>query len=85
MQNYLVSTLDRIAEGEHLGDSPSIRGGEGLRERRFHSHGGWRIYLIQENNQLILFWGGKKEDQSRDIECAKRYLAEYRECDDAFA
>ena len=79
VQDYIASTLDRMAEEERLGDCPYIRQGAGLRERRFHAHGGWRIYLIQEENRIIIFWGGKKEDQNRDIRRAKRYLMEYRE------
>ena len=79
VQNYIASAIDRMAEEEHLGDCPAIRRSGGLRERRLHSRGGWRIYLIQEGDQLILFWGGKKEDQNRDIERAVRYLTEYRE------
>ncbi len=79
VQSYIVGTLDRMAENEHLGGCPPIRHGNGLRESRFHSHGGWRICLIQESNRIIIFWGGKKEDQIRDIERAKGYLAEYRE------
>ena len=79
VQDYIVDTLDRMAENQNLGDCPLIRNGEGLRERRLHARGGWRIYLILEEEQMILFWGGKKEDQNRDINRARRYLREYRE------
>ena len=78
VQDYIAAALDRMAVSEHLGDCPPIRRGDGLRERRLHRHGGWRIYLIQEGDCLILFWGGKKENQNRDIDRAKRYLAELR-------
>ena len=78
-QDYIISALDRMAQSEHLADCPFLRGGDGLRERRLHRRGGWRIYLIQEDDCLILFWGGKKEDQNRDIDRAKRYLSEFRE------
>ena len=79
IQDYIASALDHMAESERLVDCRAIRGGNGLLERRLHRSGGWRIYLVQEGDGLILFWGGKKEDQNRDIERAKRYLTEFRE------
>ena len=78
IQNYIATALDRMAEYEQLGDCRLILGGEGLRERRLHARGGWRIYFIQECDRIILFCGGKKEDQTRDIGRAKGYLADYR-------
>jgi len=52
--------------------------GAGLKELRFQN--GIRIYFTEtENVIVILFNGGGKTRQSKDIEKAKEYLIEYRE------
>jgi putative addiction module killer protein len=61
----------------NMGDSKSI--GEGVCEARIAFGPGYRIYYALEGRVVIvLLCGGDKGSQRRDIELAKRYLADYR-------
>lgn len=61
---------------DNYGDYKDL--GEGLKELRFKN--GIRIYFIEtENVIVILFNGGDKKRQSKDIKKAKEYLIEYKE------
>lgn len=49
-----------------------------LSELRIHYGPGYRIYLMQQDNRLvILLCGGDKGTQSRDIDAAKRIAADW--------
>lgn len=62
----------------NFGDHKSISGSGGLYERRIHFGPGYRIYYIIESSDLIvLFAGSDKSDQSKVINKAKVYLADY--------
>jgi len=51
---------------------------EELYELKFDN--GLRIYYTEKNNTIvILFTGGNKSKQQKDIEIAKKYLKEYKE------
>jgi putative addiction module killer protein len=53
--------------------------GEGVSECKVHFGPGYRIYLGQDGQSLmILVGGGSKKRQSRDIENAKQYWRDYR-------
>jgi len=70
----VLARIDRLAEG-NLGDIKPIGGG--LSELRIHYGPGYRIYLMQQGNRLvILLCGGGKGTQSRDINAAKRIAAD---------
>ena len=59
----------------HLGDTKAVGGG--IKELRIHSGPGYRVYFVQRRKVvLLLLCGGSKSSQPRDIERAKRLLAE---------
>jgi putative addiction module killer protein len=71
----VLARIDRLAEG-NLRDIKPIGGG--LSELRIHYGPGYRIYLMQQGNRLVLLLcGGDKGTQSRDIDAAKRIAADW--------
>lgn len=72
--------LNRIRLG-NFGDCKSL--GDGVFEFRIDYGPGVRIYLgMEEKEIVILLCGGMKKSQSRDIEKAKEYWADYRSRND---
>ena len=62
-----------------LGNTSNIKWFEGMGEYRIDWGPGYRIYLAQDGDALIvLFGGGTKRGQQRDIDQAKALLAEYK-------
>jgi putative addiction module killer protein len=55
--------------------TPRALGG-GVREMRVHVGAGYRVYFAERGDTLLLLWGGDKARQQRDIERAKRIMAE---------
>ena len=71
----IASRLDRLAYG-HAGDAVSV--GDGISELRIHYGPDYRIYIYRHGNAaVILLCGGDKGSQTRDINAAKRLLAEW--------
>ncbi len=65
----IASRIDRLAFGL-MGDVKSV--GEGVSELRVHIGPGYRIYIAQRGEVLIVvLCGGDKSSQSRDIEKVK--------------
>jgi putative addiction module killer protein len=64
-----------------LGNTSNIKWLKGgIGEYRINWGPGYRIYLAQEGNQLvILFGGGTKQTQQADIETAKELYQEYKD------
>lgn len=61
------------------GNTSNIKWLEGLGEYRINWGPGYRIYLIQEGERLIiLFGGGTKSGQSADIKRARTLIADYK-------
>jgi putative addiction module killer protein len=61
------------------GNTSDIKWFAGLGELRINWGPGLRIYLTQDDGSwIILLGGGNKASQVRDIEHAKRHLAQYR-------
>ena len=59
----------------NLGDTRTVGGA--IREMRVHVGPGYRVYFVQRHGAvLLLLWGGAKSSQTRDIERARRMLAE---------
>jgi len=68
--------LDRASLG-NLGDFSPV--GDGVFELRIFYGPGYRVYYsLERNNVMLLFTGGTKDTQHRDIQTAKVYLADYR-------
>ena len=62
-----------------LGNTSSIKWFDGIGEYVIDWGPGYRIYLAKDGNTLIvLFGGGTKRGQQRDIDKAKKLLAEYK-------
>jgi putative addiction module killer protein len=62
-----------------LGNTSSIKWFDGMGEYVIDWGPGYRIYLAKEGDALIvLFGGGTKRCQQRDIDRAKTLLAEYK-------
>lgn len=63
-----------------LGNSSNVKWiGGGLGEYRINWGPGYRLYLTQDGDELIiLFAGGTKKRQQADIDRADELLAEYK-------
>ncbi len=62
-----------------LGNTSSIKWFDGLGEYVINWGPGYRIYLAKDGDTLIvLFGGGTKRAQQRDIDKAKELLVEYK-------
>ncbi len=62
-----------------LGNTSNIKWFGGIGEYKINWGSGYRIYLAQDGNQLIiLFGGGTKKGQQSDIEQAKVLHQEYK-------
>jgi putative addiction module killer protein len=76
-QAQIVRRIERAQAG-NLGDIKAL--GEGVSEMRIHYGAGYRLYLAQRRERLvILLCGGDKSSQAADIRTAK---AMTRELDD---
>ena len=73
--NKVRSHVERMRLG-NFGDHKSV--GEGVCERRIHIGPGFRVYYLHDGAEIvILLCGGDKGSQTRDIEKAKIYAADY--------
>ncbi|MGN8274350.1 type II toxin-antitoxin system RelE/ParE family toxin [Pseudomonas sp. SMV71] len=62
-----------------MGNTSNIKWFDGLGEYRINWGPGYRVYLVQEGKRLIiLFGGGDKSTQKKDIKQAKTLIAEFR-------
>ena len=62
-----------------LGNTSSIKWFDGMGEYVIDWGPGYRIYLAKDGDKLIvLFGGGTKRGQQRDIDKSKELLAEYK-------
>lgn len=76
IQRRIKLRIDRLIDG-NFGDTKSV--GDKLYELRLFFGAGYRVYYTIEDNVLvILFTGGDKSTQTKDIEKAKAYLQDYK-------
>lgn len=72
----IILQVDRIQQGL-FGDSQPI--GDGLSELRIHLGQGYRVYYVKEGkSDYLIFLGGDKSSQKKDIRLAKVYWLEYQ-------
>lgn len=66
----ILIRIQKLENEEHFGDSESV--GEGVIELRIHYAKGYRVYLKEYKDKVIvLFIGGDKSTQQKDIAKAK--------------
>lgn len=76
IQRRIKLRIDRLIDG-NFGDTKSV--GDKLYELRLFFGAGYRVcYTIEDNILVILFTGGDKSTQTKDIEKAKAYLQDYK-------
>ena len=72
----ILIRIQRIEEYGNFGDCQSV--GEGISELRIHYAKGYRVYLKEHGEQIVLLLiGGDKSTQRKDIETAKQLWEEY--------
>ncbi len=75
IETIILNRLDRVEDG-NFGDCRSA--GEGVIELRFHFPSpGYRIYIGEDGDLVILLLGGRKDTQTKDILKAKEYWRDY--------
>lgn len=73
----ILVRIDRMKEG-NFGDTEPI--GDGLSEARIHYGPGYRVYFMQQGDQIVvLLCGGDKTSQPKDIKQAKRIAQVWKE------
>jgi putative addiction module killer protein len=73
----IARRLDRLEAG-NFGDCKPV--GEGVEELRIDYGPGYRVYLAQDGNVIVvLLLGGDKRTQSKDIVTAKTLWGDYKE------
>jgi len=72
----IQARLLRVEFG-NLGDAKSV--GDGVTELRFFFGSGYRVYIGQHGNEIVvLLCGGDKTTQGKDIEEAKAFWADFQ-------
>jgi len=62
-----------------LGNTSNVKWFDGIGEYKINWGPGYRVYLAQDGkNLIILFGGGIKRTQRKDIDTAKKLLSEYK-------
>ncbi len=73
-QAHIVRRIERAQAG-NLGDVKAL--GDGVSEMRIHYGAGYRLYLAQQGERLvILLCGGDKSSQAADIRAARAMAKE---------
>jgi putative addiction module killer protein len=75
-QKRIVYRTNKLKQGNY-GDCEPV--GEGVSELRMDFGSGYRVYIGEHGNDIvILLCGGDKDSQKKDIQKAKYYWKEYR-------
>jgi len=73
----ILFRIQRIEEQGNFGNCEPV--GQGFSELRIHYAKGYRIYLKEHSNRIVLLLnGGDKSSQQKDIKKAKRIWVDYQ-------
>jgi putative addiction module killer protein len=73
--HIVEARLNRLRAGL-FGDCKSVTGG--VYELRIHISSGFRIYFLIDRSFIVLFCGGTKRTQKKDIKEAHKYCRSYK-------
>jgi len=74
----ILFRIQRIEQNGNFGDCEPA--GEGISELRIHYSRGYRVYLKEHEEKIVLLInGGDKSTQQKDIEKAKQIWSDYKE------
>ena len=71
----ILTRIQKLKEGIY-GDCKAV--GEGVSELRMFFGPGYRIYIGEHGNKIVVLLGGDKDGQQNDIQQAKEYWREYK-------
>ena len=71
----ILRSMQKLKQGIY-GDHKRL--GEGVSELRIFQGPGYRVYLGEHANKIVILLGGDKDSQQRDIQQAKAYWKEYK-------
>jgi len=75
----ILFRIQRIEQYGNFGDCEPV--GEGISELRIHYAKGYRVYLKEYGDKIVvLLNGGDKSTQQKDIVKAKQIWSEYKDC-----
>ena len=74
-RSKIDTRLDRVEAG-NFGDCEPVGGG--VIELRIDFGPGYRVYIGEEGDEVIVLWAGAKNSQTSDIGRARRYWREYQ-------
>ena len=73
----ILFRIQRIEEQGNFGDCEPV--GQGISELRIHYAKGYRVYLKEQGNTIVLLLnGGTKSSQEKDIARAKNIWSDYK-------
>ena len=74
----ILFRIQRIEQDGNFGDCQPV--GEGISELRIHYAKGYRVYLKEYGDKIILLLnGGDKSSQQKDIAKAKKIWSDYKD------
>ena len=74
----ILFRIQRIEQNGNFGDCEPV--GEGISELRIHYAKGYRVYLKEHGEKIVLLLnGGDKSSQQKDIVKAKQIWSDYKD------